>query len=142
ELPHPPVLHRATQWRRHRLHAVTNAKYGHPSLPRRVRRARRIAFGHALGSARQDDSGGRKVADERVADIVGMDLAIHVQLAHAARDELRVLGAEIEDQDLAMHVRVSGRARDALKCKMASCHDERDGLEGGAYEEGSADLPV
>ena len=28
-----------------------------------------------------------------------MDLAVDVRLAHAARDELRVLRAEIEDQD-------------------------------------------
>jgi hypothetical protein len=28
-----------------------------------------------------------------------MDLAVHADLAHAARDQLGVLGAEIEDQD-------------------------------------------
>jgi hypothetical protein len=27
-----------------------------------------------------------------------MDLAIHLRFAHAARDELSVLGAEVEDQ--------------------------------------------
>ncbi|MFO0450989.1 MAG: hypothetical protein ACK52I_20410 [Pseudomonadota bacterium] len=28
-----------------------------------------------------------------------MDLAVHADLAHAARDQLRVLRAEVEDQD-------------------------------------------
>ena len=28
-----------------------------------------------------------------------MELAVHVRLAHAARDELGVLGAEVEDED-------------------------------------------
>ena len=50
----------------------------------------------------------RELADERVADVVRMDLAEHVRLAHAARDQLRDLGAEIEDQDLVVH---GGRRR-------------------------------
>ena len=29
----------------------------------------------------------------------GMDFAVDAELAHAARDELGVLGAEVEDQD-------------------------------------------
>jgi hypothetical protein len=28
-----------------------------------------------------------------------VDLAVHVQLAHAAGDQLRVLGAEVEDEE-------------------------------------------
>jgi hypothetical protein len=43
---------------------------------------------------------GAKLADEGVADVVGVDLAVDVRLAHAARDELRDLGAEVEDEDL------------------------------------------
>ena len=42
---------------------------------------------------------GAKLAHEVVADVVRMDLAVDVRLAQAARDELRVLRAEIEDQD-------------------------------------------
>ena len=42
---------------------------------------------------------GAKLADEVVADVVGMDLAVDVRLAQPARDQLRVLRAEIEDQD-------------------------------------------
>ena len=35
----------------------------------------------------------------------GMDLAVDVRLAHAARDQLRDLRAEVEDQDLVVHGR-------------------------------------
>ena len=45
---------------------------------------------------------GAKRADEVVADVVRMDLAVDVRLAQAARDELRVLRAEVEDQDPGM----------------------------------------
>ena len=36
--------------------------------------------------------------------VVRMDLAVDVRLAHAARDQLRDLRAEVEDQDLVVHV--------------------------------------
>ena len=42
----------------------------------------------------------------------GMDLAVHAALAHAARDQLRVLRAEVEDQD-AVRVDVRADAADA-----------------------------
>ena len=34
-----------------------------------------------------------------VAHVPGMDLAVDAAFADAARDQLRVLGAEVEDQD-------------------------------------------
>src|SRR2546430_3861023 len=37
---------------------------------------------------------------------------------------------------------VSSRARETLEREVASCHDERDGLEDGDHEEGHADPPV
>ena len=40
-------------------------------------------------------------------DVVGVDLAVHMRLAHAARDQLRDLRAEVEDQDLVVHGRAS-----------------------------------
>ena len=48
------------------------------------------------------DAAGGEPPDERVVDVAGVDLAIHVQLAQAASNQLRVLGAEIEDQNLGM----------------------------------------
>ena len=43
-----------------------------------------------------------EAAHERVVDVPGMDLAVDLGFADAACDELRVLGAEIEDEDLLM----------------------------------------
>ena len=61
-------------------------------------------------AAGENDPGGRELADERVGDVERMDLAVDVELAHAARDELRVLRAEVEDQDRGVHGADSGRA--------------------------------
>ncbi len=45
---------------------------------------------------------GLKSSDELFADIVRMQFAIHAAFAHTARDQLRVLRAEIEDEDFFM----------------------------------------
>ncbi len=86
-------------------------------------RARRVALGHALRAAGQDDPGGREISDERVAHVERVNLAVDVELAHAPRDELRVLRAEIEDQDPAGHggrsVRRHGATRWTAKCRRA-----------------------
>jgi hypothetical protein len=42
----------------------------------------------------------RELPDELLGNIVGMQFAVHLLFPHAARDQLRVLGAEIEDEDL------------------------------------------
>ena len=47
----------------------------------------------------KDDAARRELADEPVGDVVGMELAVDVLLADPARDQLRVLRAEVEDQD-------------------------------------------
>jgi hybrid cluster-associated redox disulfide protein len=41
--------------------------------------------------------------DEVIADIAGMKLAVDAQLAHAARDQLRVLRAEIKNNKFLVH---------------------------------------
>jgi hypothetical protein len=48
-----------------------------------------------------------------------MDLAVHAELAHAARDELRVLGTEIQDQD-AVGVDVGVRTGNGHLCRSLS----------------------
>jgi hypothetical protein len=95
----------ATQLRRHGLHAVANAQHRHAAVPHRLRRAQLVVLVGAAVAAGQDDPLGTEAADEVVGDVVGMDLAIDVRLAHPARDELRDLRAEIEDEDLVVHER-------------------------------------
>jgi hypothetical protein len=50
----------------------------------------------------------REIADELLGDVVGMQLAIDAGLAHAARDQLGVLGTEVEDEDFLVHAGWSG----------------------------------
>ncbi len=102
ELAHAPGLDRAAQLRRHRLHAVADAEHRHALRPHGVGRARRIALGHAVGPAREHDALRCEAPHEIVADVVRMNLAVDVRLAQPARDELRVLRAEIENQDPGM----------------------------------------
>ena len=99
ELAHVAHLDAATQLRRHRLHAVTNAEHRHARRPHRLRRARRVAFGDAVRSAGQNDAARCEGADEVIADVVRMDLAVDVRFSEAARDQLCVLRTEVEDQD-------------------------------------------
>ncbi len=54
---------------------------------------------HAGRTARQDDSRRRHGAHLVGRDVAWHDLGIHVQIAHAAGDELPVLRAEIDDDD-------------------------------------------
>ena len=64
---------------------------------------------------------GAECADVVVAHVPGMDLAVDADLAHAPRDQLGVLRAEVENQDpmgVDVGVRSRRRARAALA---ASC---------------------
>jgi hypothetical protein len=50
-------------------------------------------------AARKEDALWREVADEGVAHVMRMNFAIDMRLAHAAGDQLRNLGTEIENED-------------------------------------------
>ena len=54
---------------------------------------------HGGRTAREDDGGGRHAGDLLRGDVARHDFRIDVKVAHAARDELAVLGAEVEDCD-------------------------------------------
>ena len=101
----------AAELHRHREHAVADAEHGNAELEHRVGRAQLVLLVGRSVAARQDDPLRRELADERIADVVRMDLAVHVRLAHAPRDQLRDLRAEVEDQDLVVHVRSGAESR-------------------------------
>ena len=65
---------------------------------------------------------GANVPHERVVDVERMDLAVDVRLAQAARDELRVLRAEVEDEDAGVR---SGGHRCLSGCLGVGKHDGR-----------------
>ncbi len=87
----------------HGLHAVADAQHRDAQLEHGVRRLV-VHFVDAGVTARQDHAlepaVGGKFAHPVAAHVAGVHLAVHMRLAHAARDELGDLGAEVEDEDL------------------------------------------
>ena len=87
----------------HGLLAVADAQHRHAELEHGGGCARAQRLVGRGGAAGEDDAAGREAADESVVHGAGMDLAVDAVLAHAARDQLGVLRAEIEDQDALGH---------------------------------------
>ena len=54
---------------------------------------------NALGASRQNDGRRLTTDDFFGSNAVGHYLAVHVELTHAARNELRVLGTKVNDKD-------------------------------------------
>ncbi len=92
-------FHLAAQCGRHRLHAVADAQYRHAEFEHGVSDTGRVVEIDRLRSAGQHDARRREVANLRVIHVPGINLGVHAALAHAARNQLRVLAAEIENQD-------------------------------------------
>ena len=61
--------------------------------------ARGVAFDHAGRPAGEDDRAGLRGFQRLRRLVERHDLAIDARFAHAPRDELRELGAEIDDQN-------------------------------------------
>ncbi len=93
----------AAELRAHRLHAVADPEHRHAEPKDDLGGARRGGLGQRCRAARQDDPARGKIANPIFGDREGMDFAVDTALAHAARDELRDLAAEIEDQDAVGH---------------------------------------
>ena len=111
ELRQPGTGHVAAQRRGHRLEAVADAEDRDPRLEQR-----RVDLGgtlgvHRLRAARQDDRLGVAGGDLGGRGGVRHDLGEDARLADPARDQLRVLRAEIDDDDGVMGLRACGTAR-------------------------------
>ena len=94
----------ATKGVSHGLEAVADAQHGHAGLEDRGIDGGRTLLVHGGRAAGQDDGGGLLGEHVRHAHGVGDDLGVDVGLTHATRDQLGVLGAEVDDED-GMHVR-------------------------------------
>ena len=91
--------HFPTKILRHELAAVADAEDGDAELEDLGIYLRR-AFGvHALRAAGEDDADGVKGTDLVDGHGVRLDFAIHIALAHTARNELVILPSKIEDDD-------------------------------------------
>ncbi len=103
ELARMAGLDLAAELRAHRHLAVADAEHRHAELEHRLRRARRVAFGDAGGAAGEDDGLRRRRLQRGLGLLEGDDLAIDAGLAHAPRDELGHLRAEIDDEEGSCH---------------------------------------
>ena len=61
--------------------------------------ARRLGVVHGGGTAREDE--GRRLHGRKLVsgDVAGDDLRVNIEVTHTARDQLPVLGAEVENSD-------------------------------------------
>ncbi len=107
ELAQVGTLDLASQLLGHGLHAVADTEHRHAKIEHRLRAARAVGLVHRLRSAGKDHALRRECADRLIVHVERMKLAVHADLAHAAGDQLGVLGAEVEDQD-AVSVNVEG----------------------------------
>ena len=99
ELAGAVVGDHAAQRLRHRLHAVADAQNGNPQLQQAAIQRGRALLVHRCRPAREDDAAGGDARDLGRVDVVRHDGREHPALAHAACDQLAVLGAEVDDQD-------------------------------------------
>ena len=98
ELAHARPLDRAAEVERHELGAVADAEHGDAELVQaRVDPRRRVGVDRG-GPAAQDQRRGLAGARLRGGDPVADELGVDAALAHAARDQLRVLAAEVEHE--------------------------------------------
>ena len=91
----------------HGLHAVADAQQRNVQVEDRLRCARAVGFVDRLGAASEDDAARIEFADRFIVHVERVQFAVDTDLAHAAGDQLGVLGTEIEDQD-AVSVNVEG----------------------------------
>ena len=103
EFAHFAQLHLAAQLFGHGLHAVADAQHRHAGFKYCRRNARRIALDHRIRPARKDDAGGAVIAHEVIINVIRINFRKYAAIAHAARNQLSNLGAEIKDQNLGMH---------------------------------------
>src|SRR5688500_3512162 len=88
---------------RHEVHPVADAEDRQPPIYDATVDARRVRLVNTRRAAREDHAHDVLLPQLVRSDVVREDLAVDARLAYAARDQLRVLRAVVEDGD--------GRAR-------------------------------
>jgi hypothetical protein len=85
--------------RRHGLHAIANTQNGKIEFKDNIGSTWRALLGNRLRAARKDDARGIKATYVGLSNIPSIDLAVNANFSNAARYELRVLGAKIENKN-------------------------------------------
>ena len=96
---HLGVVYAAAQGDGGHLMAVAEAQDRHAQLVDGGVDARSVLCVDGGRAAGQDDGGGRHLTHLVGGDVARDDLRVHVQIAHAAGDQLPVLRAEVEHDD-------------------------------------------
>ncbi len=104
--------HFAAQLVHHELQAVTDAQHRQSEMQDALVRRRRVGVVDGRRPARQHDARGRVALDFVERGGAGQDDGEDVLFADAARDELRILRAKVEDDDrLRFHYLLCQRTR-------------------------------
>ena len=82
-----------------RLLAVADGEQWNAAVEHDLRRPRAAVLGHRRRSAREDHAPGLKPLECLLGSVERSDLAIDAGLAHAPRDQLGHLAAEVDDED-------------------------------------------
>ena len=98
-LPTTGRQHVTTQAERHELGAVADAEHRDAAAPDGTVRVGSSDVIHRVGAAREDDGAHTAPLQLRHRRVEGQQLGIDMELAHAPRDELCELAAEVEDGD-------------------------------------------
>ena len=116
ELGRAGTLDRAPEIARHELHPVTDAERRDPELEDAGVEIRRAVGVHRRGTAGEDERRRVPGRDLRGRQAMPDEFRVDACLAHAARDQLAVLAAEIDDEDGAFLGQCFGRReRDDLR---------------------------
>ncbi len=117
ELPLPGVRHFTAQRTGHRLEPVADAEHWHSGLEQRRVDLRRAGLVHARRATGEHDRGG--VAGEHLRDRhrVRNDLGVDPRLTYPTRDELRVLGAEVDHEHRTRRVHAGDPIERLLTCR-------------------------
>ena len=100
ELAVMPGLDLAAELMGHRLLAVADAEHRHARVKQFPRRQRRVLVEHRGRAAREDDGGRLHPREGLGGLLIRHDLGVDLLFAHPARNELRHLGAEIDNENL------------------------------------------
>ncbi len=103
----------AAEGGRHELEAVADAHRGHSEVEHRGVEVRGGGVVDARGATGEHDGHGVLRRELGRGRVVGDDLRVQAGFADAARDELGVLGAEIDDED-GGHLRALGLRHDPI----------------------------
>ena len=116
------VFDLASQVVPHELHSVADSQHGNAQFEKLCGRVGRLLAVDAGGPSGQDDCPRRKLFDLFDADVEGNNLRVDLAFADPAGDDLRVLGAEVENEQAAVdgwgrgggHEKKTARNRGAL----------------------------